>query len=176
MQYRSDFQEKINSVAVIEKGASILFRISVAIWIISLIIHLLSVFQVDLLTKLPWLVYIQILAFALLMASILYIKSKNTGSKNKLAWLIDPVPTFLIFLSFAGLPYCFANVFIAAGLHGSPRISEYDGFVLDTKRGVKLISREEYHYYQALSLRILSSAGLAMSGIASFLFYPRIKK
>jgi hypothetical protein len=151
-----------------------LFWISAGIWISSFIIHVLSAFGVDLLTPLPQLMFVQAIAFLLLLLSIFFICSINPGSVTKLEWLFDSVPTAFIFLTIAGVPYSFGNFFAAgANLPGAPAQVE-NGYVL-RNHGVfiRRISGEEFHFFQAMALRMFSGAGLAMSGIATFLFYPR---
>ncbi len=159
---------------MLEKATLVLFRTSSVVWLVSLVIHVVSAFGIDLLTPLPQIMFLQAFAFLLLISSIVYIKWRNTGIENKSAWLFNPVPSTFIFFAFAGLPYCFGNILGAgAYLQGVPEISDYDGYVLNIKGTRRIISEEKFHFLQAMTLRMFSSAGLAMSGIASFLFYPR---
>lgn len=151
-----------------------------------LVVHLLTVADVDVTAKVPlvWVLHSGI--FVVWLPAILTLKNsrvardfQKAGTLNTmnpvalLKMMFHNTPTWLAVIAIAGLLYAPINfmVFIASQT-GVPDIHNGQYILHNHGQLIKTLTEQEYHHYRANELRGFSGHWLAFYGMAAAILFP----
>jgi hypothetical protein len=144
----------------------IFFYISITCWILSLILHLLSIADIDLLDKTALILTLIILMFIVLSPAMYIAKYKDFGR------IIKNVPTWLIVISIACLIYCMINSIWLIETHTGTTAIKDGQYILESHGTfIKTLTEKEYHHYNSMDFRLMSGMWLLGYGFSLTLFY-----
>lgn len=159
----------------------IIFYIAVAGWVLSFIVHLLSIAKYDITDKIPYIWALHIFLFVVWLPAILYLvkgkEFKNISQSAVFKSIYKKRPFWLITICII--------CFIYAGINFSIYLNSYIGsadiidgqYVLQDKGAlIKNITEEEYHEYNAAQTRAFSGHWLVFYGIAAAILFPSKKQ
>jgi len=163
-----------------------LFWLAVLGWTLALIVHVVSVADIDVTQKIPFVWILHIGIFIVWIPAILVLR-KNEELKNlkKIGVLtrmnpfdffkpiLKKIPSWLIVITIAGFFYAIINfmLFIASRL-GSPDIQNGQYVLQNHGQLIKTLTEREYHHYKANELRGFSGHWIAFYGIATAALFP----
>jgi len=163
-----------------------LFYFAVTGWALVLLVHILSLIDFDVTEQFPYVWLLGIGIFVVWLAAILKLKKnkklkelKNADFRKRLNPLssfkifFENTPTWLTVIAIGGFFYAGINFFLF--LHSVPGQAEIIGglHVLQSHGHIiKTLTEQEYHHYQALTVRGFSGHWLAFYGIAAAILYP----
>ncbi|MFV0536208.1 MAG: hypothetical protein ACK5M3_02425 [Dysgonomonas sp.] len=159
----------------------IFFYIAAAGWVLSLVVHFLSIDKYDITDKIPYIWALHIFLIVVWLPAILYLV-KDKEFKNM-------TPSAVFKSIYKKCPFWVITIclicFIYAGINFSIYLNSYIGsadiidgqYVLQNKGAlIKNISEEEYHEYNAAQTRAFSGHWLVFYGIAAVILFPSKKQ
>lgn len=164
-----------------------LFYFAVSAWIISLIVHSLSIFKYDVSGKIPFVWILHVAIFIVWIPTIREMK-KNPSLEHPRVFSDDVIrkfysnlfrntPRWLTVLSFLCLAYTIINfILFISTQNGTAEISKGQYVLMDHSKLLRTITVEEYHHYKANVLRGFSGHWLTFYIIAAAVLYPYKKK
>lgn len=178
--YKSEV-DTINDKTATSKSLTLLFYFTLVCWTASLIAHLSSIAGFDLIEKFPFVWFLHIGVFIVVIAAIFTLRKlpvmqdhqiRNSPLKV-LKTLINGTPYWLIAIAVAGFIYAGINFSLfATSQIGSPEIKDGQFILQNHGQFIKTITEQEYHHYQANIVRGFSGHWLAFYGIGLALLYP----
>jgi hypothetical protein len=158
---------------------NLLFYFAAGGWLISLLVHLLSVADVDLLAHFPFVMALHIGVFVVGIPVFFYTRSKaNAGNTRRnpialLRTLFGEQPIWMKGLAAAGFFYAILNFSLfMASQPGVPDIRDGQYILHNHGQLIKTLTEQEYHHYQANVVRGFSGHWIAFYGIIATLAYP----
>jgi len=167
-----------------------IFYFALVGWTLGLLVHLLSIFDVDVAAKAPlvWLLHVGI--FIAFIPAILELKKNRelqTYQKSDMFKVFSPfntlkiisrtTPSWLTVIAVLGLFYAFVNFIIFMKSQPYTPDIENGGYVLRNHgQIIKTLTEQEYHHYKAVTLRGFSGHWIAFYGISMALLFPFNKK
>ena len=189
---KKELTAKINSEVIIPETATyksksliILFYFTLACWAASLIAHLSSIADFDLIDKFPFIWFLHAGIFIIAITAIFVVRQfpemQNQQIRSNpfkvLKTLTKETPYWLIAIAVAGFIYAGINFSLFASSQlGSPEIKDGQFILENHGQFIKTITEQEYHHYQANIVRGFSGHWLAFYGIGLTILYPFKKK
>ena len=167
------------------KSLTILFYFTLACWTASLIAHLTSISDFDLIEKFPFVWFLHIGIFIVAISAIFIVRQlpemQNQQIRSNplkvLKTLTQETPYWLIAIAVAGFIYAGINFSLFASSQiGSPEIKDGQFILQNHGQFIKTITEREYHHSQANIVRGFSGHWLAFYGIGLALLYPFKKR
>lgn len=163
-----------------------LFWFALTGWLISLIIHILSIADVDVTNKVPFVWILHIGVIVIWVPAILIMKksrdlNKYANSKASakpgifyyLKIIYSSTPKWLLIIAAVGFVYAIINFnHFAASQPGTPDLQNGQYILQNHGQLIKNISEQEYHHYKANELRLFSGHWIAFYGMAMAILYP----
>jgi len=136
-------------------------------WLLSLTVHLFSIFDIDIAEKTPYIWILHVGVFIVFIPSVIELAKyrlengyRNDAKTNRkktfllLKTFIKTTPSWLIIIAFGGLIYATINfMFFMASQNGTPEFKEGQYFLQSHGNFIRNISELEYHHYKANVLR-----------------------
>ena len=164
----------------------IFFYIAIIGWLISTTVHLLSVANIDIEDKYPYVWLLHIGIFIVWLPAVINLtknqelKEYQKTGKNPFEFLkilFKDSPTWLTIIVGVGFVYTFINFALYHYSYiGMPDIMNGQYVLQDHGSITKTLTEQEYHYYQAKQLRGFSGHWVVFYGMAAALLYPFAKK
>lgn len=171
----------------------ILFTIASIIWIASLTVHILSIFQIDVGYYFPFVLALHILTLLIFIPVVIKINNNKedkkklneikSNSKHKTykssKVIMKNAPSWFIIYNVIMYNYIIFNfiIFIITGIiNGSPDIKEGKYVLRKRSEIIRTITKEEYHIHKARELRGLSGHWILFAGVTVGVFYPPKKE
>lgn len=163
-----------------------LFYFAVTGWTLGLIVHLLSVADVDVTAKVPFVWVLHIGIFVVWIPAILELRKneelkayQQNGRRNKtnpfevVKIMFSKAPTWLTVIAIGGFFYAFVNfmLFMNASI-GSVDIKDGQYILHNHGQLIKTLTEQEYHHVKANEVRGFSGHWLAFYGIAAAVLFP----
>lgn len=163
-----------------------LFWIAVTGWTLALLVHILSIFDVDVQGKAPYVWLLHIGIFVVYVPAILSLR-KNTrfktfessGTPNRIGpfglfkALFERAPSWMVVIVVAGLFYAFVNFLVSMGsLPGTPAVKDGQYYLHNHGHWMRNITEREYRHYKAATVRGFSGHWIAFYGLAAAMLYP----
>jgi len=158
-----------------------LFWMAVTGWTLGLTVHLLSVFNIDVEDKVPfiWLLHFGIFLVWIPTVSML----KKTGELNTASsgpWslfytLRQKAPDWVAAIAIGGLIYAVINFLLfiyMQGGGGTPAVNNGHYYLHNHGTRIRDITEHEYYHYRALTVRGFSGHWMAFYGMAAAFLYP----
>jgi hypothetical protein len=173
--------ETHQEVPVTNKYLTILFYFTLAFWTASLIAHLSSIADFDLIEKFPFVWFLHIGIFIVIITAIFVLRKLpemqdqqvRSNPVRVFKTLTKGTPYWLIAIAVVGLIYAGINFSLfATSQIGSPEIENGQYILQVHGQFIKTITEQEYHHYQANIVRGFSGHWLAFYGIGLALLYP----
>lgn len=169
---------------------TVLFFFAVTGWILGLIVHLLSVADIDVVDKVPFVWVLHVGIFAVWLPSILemrknvelktYLQSGAINRMNPFGFykiIFKQTPTWLTVIAVIGILYALINfALFMASQPGSTSIRDGQYILHNHGQLIKILTEQEYHHYQANQLRGFSGHWLFFYGLAAAILYPFNKR
>ena len=162
-----------------------LFYFALTGWTLGLIVHILSIADIDVTEKIPfvWLLHIGI--FVVWLPVVLDLKNneelkdfQQSGMLNRMnpisfyKILFKDTPTWMSIIAGAGFFYAFINfILFMSSQGGTPSIQ--DGHYVLQNHGelIKNLTEQEYHQYKANEVRGFSGHWILFYGVATAILY-----
>lgn len=168
----------------------IIFFLALAGWIASLIIHIVSIADVDVMSMFPFILLLHLGVFVVWLPAILEMKankelqtiqSKGIFSKFNPKYFYNSIfkntPNFLKAIAIIGFIYAFINHIIALKTEtGTVDIKEGQYILHNHGNFIRNITEQEYHHFKALNTRVFSAVWLVFYGMAMAILFPFKKK
>lgn len=163
------------------KSLTILFYFTLACWTASLITHLSSIADFDLIEKFPFVWFLHIGVFIVVIAAIFVLRQLpemqdqqiRSNPLRVLKTLTKGTPYWIIAIAVAGFIYAGINFSLFASSQiGSPEIKDGQYILQEHGQFIRTITEQEYHHYQSNIVRGFSGHWLAFYGIGLALLYP----
>ena len=163
-----------------------LFWFAVTGWLLGLLVHILSIFGVDVQTKIPYIWLLHLGIFVVWIPTILTLR-KNQGIRafessdprkrmNPFGFfkaLCEQAPVWMVVIAAAGLFYAFVNFLLFMTMqNGTPAFKDGQYYLHNHGKLIRNITEQEYHYIKASMLRGFSGHWIAFYGIAAAVLYP----
>jgi len=163
-----------------------LFYFAVIGWTIALIVHILSLFDIDSTEKFPYLLLLHVGIFVVWLPAILKIKKNKVleeYKKNNTIKRINPIPFFKVLskntpkilttIAICSFFYAFIN-FILFFLSNPGQTTIIEGHYFLTNKGqiIKTLTQQQYHHYNALNVRGFSGHWMLFYSLAALILYP----
>ncbi|MDW7695837.1 hypothetical protein R9C00_25195 [Flammeovirgaceae bacterium SG7u.111] len=167
-----------------------LFFLAVTGWVLGLTVHLLSVANIDLTEKAPYVWLLHIGIFAVWLPAVLELRNNKefkkyrdeatNDSMNPVAFyklIFSKTPTWFAILALGGFAYAMINfmLFITSQA-GVPDIQEGQYVLHNHGEILRTITEQEYHHYKANEVRGFSGHWMAFYGMAAAILFPFKKR
>lgn len=165
-----------------------LFYFALTGWTLGLTVHLLSLADIDVTEKAPFIWLLHIGIFIVWIPVVLDLKDneelqvyKESGTPNRM----DPIkfykivfketPTWMSIIAIGGFFYAFINFMLfVSSQTGTPEIKDGQYILQDHGQLIKTITLQEYHHYKANEVRGFSGHWILFYGVATALLYKFI--
>ena len=155
-------------------------------WILSLIVHLLSIADIDIREYFPFIIILHFGIFVVWIPTVLnmrespeikefeqqsFFKKMNPVTFVKI--IFKHTPTWITTIAMIGFYYAFLNfALFAFTQHGTPDIK--DGQYVLQNHGVttQTLTEQEYHHFKANEIKGFSGHWIAFYGLATALLFP----
>ena len=165
---------------------TVLFWAAVTGWIMALIVHLLSVFDIGVEEKIPYIWGLHIGIFLIWVPTIIILKKSGAFSAFEVSgmqkagspirffkFLSERAPYWVVVIAAAGLAYAVVNFFIFFFAQtGTPAVRNGQYYLHNHGQWIRNITEQEYHHYKAATIRGFSGHWIAFYGMAAALLYP----
>jgi hypothetical protein len=163
-----------------------LFLFAVTGWTLGLLVHVLSVIDIDVDAKAPYVWLLHLGIFVVWIPAIILLK-KNAGQKTfqgasvkksfspfgQFKALFTNTPNWLTVIAVTGFFYAFINFMsFMSAQHGTPAIENGQYMLHNHGQFVRNLTKAEYNHYQANTLRGFSGHWIAFYGLAMAILYP----
>lgn len=164
----------------------IIFYIAITGWTLGLIVHLLSIADVDVTEKFPYIWLLHLGIFVVWLPTVLDMKKnkeliefKQSGMLNRMnpfeffKIIFKDKPIWLTVMAAGGFIYALINfaLFMSSQI-GVPTVENGQYILQNHGQLIKAITAIEYHHYKANELRGFSGHWLAFYGIAAAVLFP----
>lgn len=162
-----------------------LFYFALTGWILGLIVHILSLADIDITEKVPfvWLLHVGI--FVVWLPVVLDLKKneelqeyQQSGMLNRMnpigfyKIIFKETPTWMAILAGAGFFYAFINFMLfMASKGGTPSIKDGHYILQNHGQLIKTLTEQEYLHYKANEVRGFSGHWILFYGIATAVLY-----
>jgi hypothetical protein len=162
-----------------------LFYFALTGWTLGLIVHILSLADIDVTEKAPfvWLLHIGI--FVVWLQVVLDFKKneelqeyQQSGMLNRMnpieffKIIFKETPTWMTIIAGAGFFYAFINFMLfIASQNGTPDIKDGQFILHNHGELIKTLTEQEYHHYKANEVRGFSGHWILFYGIATAFLY-----
>lgn len=156
-----------------------IFYLAAAGWIISLVIHILSLAKTDVEASIPyiWILHIGIFAVWIPAIRVLRLFRANQGGKKLFdiyRFVILNAPVWLAVLAIGSFVYCIIGSFIFLFMkEGTPGIINGQFVLHNHGKILHIITEGEYHQAKAGVMRLFSGVWLAFYGMAAAILYRK---
>lgn len=162
-----------------------LFYFALVGWFLGLLVHSLSLADIDVSDKVPFVWLLHIGVFVVWIPVVFNLR-KNDGLQEyqQLGMLsrMNPVgffkiifketPTWMVIIAMAGFFYALINfALFASSQVGTPDIKEGQFILQNHGKFIKALTEQEYHHYKANELRGFSGHWILFYGIATAVLY-----
>jgi len=163
-----------------------LFFFAVIAWISGLLVHILSLADVDVAGNLPFVWILHIGIFVVWIPMILHLrkneelkqfrqlsKQDRTNSASFINIIFKQTPTWLKTIAIAGFFYAMINFFIFS-ISESGNAAIRDGHYVLQSHGqfIRTLTEQEYHHFKANEVRGFSGHWIAFYGVAAAILFP----
>ena len=154
-------------------------------WILGLSVHMLSLADIDVTAKVPfvWLLHVGI--FVVWIPVILELKKnkelqeyQQSGTPNRMNSMkffeivFNETPSWMTTIVVAGFFYAFVNfILFSISQSGTPNIIGGQFVLQNHGQLIKTLTEQEYHHYKANELRGFSGHWIAFYGVATAILY-----
>lgn len=163
-----------------------LFYFAVAGWTSGLLVHLLSLADIDVAGKVPFVWILHIGVFVVWLPTILALRNNEElkayqqpgmrNQRNPLKFfriLFRQTPTWLAILAMGGFVYAVVNFMMFMGSQpGVPDLKDGQYVLHNHGQLVRTLTEQEYHHYKANEVRGFSGHWLAFYGLAAAILFP----
>jgi hypothetical protein len=163
----------------------ILFYFAVTAWILALVVHILSIADINLADPFPFVWMLHIGIFVVWVPTIFSLskneeliafqKSNSSRRANPLKFIkivFKQAPAWLKVIAVVGLFYPIINFLLMDGLLGSPDIKDGQYILHNHGHLIKVLTLQEYDHYKANELRGFSAIWLVFYGFAATALFP----
>ena len=168
----------------------ILFYIALTGWTLGLTVHLLSLADIDVTEKAPFIWLLHIGIFIVWIPVVLDLKNneelqayKQSGMTNRMnpiefyKIVFKETPTWMSLIAIGGFFYALINfMFFMSSQSGTPDIKDGQYILQNHGQLIKTLTLHEYHHYKANEVRGFSGHWMAFYGMAAAILYPFNKK
>ena len=165
---------------------TILFWVAVTGWVLGLLVHVLSIFDVDVQTQIPYIWLLHLGIFVVWIPAILTLRKSESirmfenpdtlKRMNPIAFfkvICEKTPVWIVVIAAAGLFYAFVNFLLFMTMQtGTPALKDGQYYLHNHGKLIRNITEQEYHHYKASLLRGFSGHWIAFYGIAAAVLYP----
>jgi hypothetical protein len=150
-------------------------------WLLSLIIHLLSINHMDVQEKYPWVWVLHIGIFFVWIPAIRELRRYQAIQGKRRIFdiyrlILLNTPNWLTYIAVGSFIYTVINSFIyILTPHSSPGIINGEWVLHNHGHIVKIITENEYHSEEASVMRFYSGGWLGFYGLAMAILYPFTK-
>ena len=155
-------------------------------WMSALIVNILSIVDIDISERVPFIWLLHIGIFVVWIPAILKLKKNqafNHLQKSSILARGNPAasfkvvfrntPTWLTIIALAGFFYAVINfTLFAAGQPGVPEIQNGNYILQNHGQLIKTLTEQEYHHYKANEARGFSGHWIAFYGIGMVMLFP----
>ncbi len=163
-----------------------LFWAAVTGWTLGLLVHILSIFDVDVESKFPYIWLLHIGIFVVWIPAILELKKnekikafQSSGIRNRMRpialfkALCEGVPSWIVVIAVVGFYYAIVNFVMFIGSEsGTPAVKDGHYYLDAHGQWIRDITEREYHHYKAAGIRGFSGHWVAFYGLAAAVLYP----
>jgi hypothetical protein len=163
-----------------------LFYFAVLGWTLGLIVHLLSLADVDVTDKVPFVWVLNIGIFVVWLPTVLILKKneelkeyQRSGKFNRtnplefFKILFRQTPTWLTIIAIGCFFYSIINfILFTTSQPGTPYIQDGQYILRDHAQLIKTLTEQEYHHYKANQMRGFSGHWLVFYGLAAAVLFP----
>ena len=164
----------------------ILFYFAVTGWTLGLIVHLLSLADLDVTDKVPFVWILHIGIFVVWLPTVLELKKnkelkayQQSGMLNRMNPLgffkiiFQQTPTWLTIIAIGGFFYAGINfIMFMNSQHGVPEIKDGQYILSNHGQLIKTLTEQEYHHYKANEVRGFSGHWILFYGVAAAILFP----
>ena len=155
-------------------------------WALGLIVHILSILDIDLSERIPFVWVLHIGVFVVWIPMIIQINNNSelkAFQKSSMFNRINPIgflriifkktPVWLALISACGLIYAIVSFLMVMGSQpGIPDIRDGQYILQNHGQLIKTLTEDEYHHHEAIVMRSFSGHWIAFYGIATAFLYP----
>jgi hypothetical protein len=163
-----------------------LFYFAVAGWTSGLLVHLLSLADIDVADKVPFVWILHIGVFVVWLPTILALRNneelkayRQPGMRNQrnplkfFRILFRQTPTWLAILAIGGFVYAVVNFMMFMGSQpGVPDLKDGQYVLHNHGQLIRTLTEQEYQHYKANEVRGFSGHWLAFYGFAAAILFP----
>jgi len=163
-----------------------LFYFAVTGWTLGLIVHLLSLADIDIKDKVPFIWVLHIGIFVVWLPTVFDLNKneelreyQQSGSLNKMnpvefyKIIFRQTPTWLTIIAIGGFFYAIINFMLfMTSQHGTPGIQDGQYILHNHGQLLKTLTEQEYHHFKANEVRGFSGHWIAFYGIAAAVLFP----
>ncbi len=167
-----------------------LFYFAITGWILGLTVHLLSLVDIDVTQKAPFIWLLHIGIFIVWIPVVLDLKNneelqvyKQSGMSNRMNPLefykivFKETPTWMSIIAIGGFFYAFINFLLfISSQSGTPDIKDGQYILQNHGQLIKTITLQEYHHYKANEVRGFSGHWILFYGVATAILYKFIRQ
>jgi hypothetical protein len=168
-----------------------LFYFAATGWTLGLTAHLLSIADIDVQEKVPYIWILHIGIFIVWLPTIFDLRKNEDLKAYQKAGMLNSLnpfgvfkvifkntPNWLKMIAIIGFYYAFVNfvylVFMTSSV-GTPDIKDGQFTLQDHGQFIRTLTSREYHHYKAAEMRLFSGHWIAFYGLAMAVLYP-VKK
>ena len=155
-------------------------------WMAGLIVNVLSVADIDITEKVPFIWILHVGIFVVWIPTILKLRKNEelklfqksgvltrTNPTGFFKIILKNMPTWLIIISAIGFIYAIINFMLfAAGQPGVPDIQNGQYVLQNHGQLIRTLTEQEYHHYKANEARGFSGHWIAFYGMAMAVLFP----
>jgi hypothetical protein len=185
-------KDKRSASIQFENMKKYLFYFALAGWVLGLTVHILSLANIDVTEKVPfvWLLHVGI--FIVWLPVVFSLKEnqklkehQQSGMSNRMnpfssfKIIFRDTPTWLSIIAITGFFYAFINfILFMTSQEGTPSIKEGQYVLHNHGQIIKTISEQEYHHFKANEVRGFSGHWILFYGVAAAVLfkYSGLKK
>lgn len=163
-----------------------LFYFAVTGWTLGLIVHLLSLADIDITDKVPFIWVLHIGIFVVWLPTVLDLNKneelreyQQSGKLNKMnpveffKIIFRQTPNWLAIIAIGGFFYAIINFMLfVISHHGTPDIQDGQYILHNHGQLLKTLTEQEYHHFKANEVRGFSGHWIAFYGLAAAVLFP----
>jgi hypothetical protein len=167
----------------------LLFYFASTGWILALLVHVLSITDIDIASRLPFVWILHLGIFAVWIPMILDLikneeikqfqqarKQNRNNSTSLFKIIFKKTPTWLKIIAVGGFFYAGINfILFSISQQGSATIKEGQYILHNHGQLIRTLTEQEYHHFKANEVRGFSGHWLAFYGIAAAILFPFYK-
>jgi len=165
-----------------------LFYFALTGWTLGLTVHLLSLADIDVTEKAPFIWLLHIGIFIVWIPVVLDLKNneelqayKQSGMTNRMnpiefyKIVFKETPTWMSIIAIGGFFYAFINfMFFMSSQSGTPDIKDGQYILQNHGQLIKTLTLQEYHHYKANEVRGFSGHWILFYGVATAVLFKFI--